>query len=303
MEVSRIQTFVRTQARTPQSPSASFLDGKNAVLLDKDGVVLDIADLLHENMRRGFNKENRPGTRGMGFEFMPMSTYRLRGLRTDYNSGTKPITAIIAINIAAISESNGPGKSPEERLKEIISNPSGAEELDILISKYASTCEIAKTANRIYLGDKGRFFSSKKAAKHIRPIPGARESVLELLELYGGRLGIITNTPTTSALRRDMAAIFTEKELSKIPIISRQDIAKPKPHPESALRMMERLGAVPETTYMVGDTAVDIETSRNAGIASVGVLSGMAQRHHLEKAGANLILADIQELVSMVRRR
>lgn len=51
---------------------------------------------------------------------------------------------------------------------------------------------------------------------------------------------------------------------------------------------------------MVGDTTVDIRSAKSAGAQSVGVLSGFGGEKELERAGANLILKDITELMDFL---
>lgn len=47
-----------------------------------------------------------------------------------------------------------------------------------------------------------------------------------------------------------------------------------KPDPSVLFEIMERSGAVPGNTVMVGDSGTDVQTARNAGIRSVGVTWG-----------------------------
>jgi phosphoglycolate phosphatase len=47
-----------------------------------------------------------------------------------------------------------------------------------------------------------------------------------------------------------------------------------KPHPIGIQKLMEETGASGHRTLMVGDSKVDIETARNAGSRSCGVLYG-----------------------------
>jgi phosphoglycolate phosphatase len=48
----------------------------------------------------------------------------------------------------------------------------------------------------------------------------------------------------------------------------------PKPNPDMLLRLMDRVGADPRETLMVGDTTHDVELARNAGVAAVAVSYG-----------------------------
>jgi len=47
-----------------------------------------------------------------------------------------------------------------------------------------------------------------------------------------------------------------------------------KPDPIGIHALMSEAGAIPQQTMMVGDSAVDVRTARNAGVACCGVLFG-----------------------------
>jgi phosphoglycolate phosphatase len=69
-----------------------------------------------------------------------------------------------------------------------------------------------------------------------------------------------------------------------------------KPHPSMLLEAMRALGAAPERTIMIGDTAHDIRMARAAGVRSVGVTWGFHTRAEIEAAGADLICDTFAEL-------
>ena len=49
-----------------------------------------------------------------------------------------------------------------------------------------------------------------------------------------------------------------------------------KPDPEGTRKLMLEAGAKPEETLLIGDSAVDVLTGRNAGIKTCGVTYGYA---------------------------
>jgi phosphoglycolate phosphatase len=49
-----------------------------------------------------------------------------------------------------------------------------------------------------------------------------------------------------------------------------------KPDPMGLRALMEETGALPEETVMIGDSKVDVETARNAGVWCVGCTFGLA---------------------------
>ena len=74
-----------------------------------------------------------------------------------------------------------------------------------------------------------------------------------------------------------------------------------KPSAEGVFPILEYLGVSPEECAWIGDTATDILTGINAGIAlKIGVLWGFRGRFELENAGADLIVAHPKEILDGV---
>lgn len=67
------------------------------------------------------------------------------------------------------------------------------------------------------------------------------------------------------------------------------------------LAAAEHFGVAKEQTLMVGDRRFDIEAAKKAGVASLGVRYGFAEPGELEAAGADRIVASVEEIYSAVR--
>ena len=76
-----------------------------------------------------------------------------------------------------------------------------------------------------------------------------------------------------------------------------------KPDPTLLLRLMERMGADPARTLFVGDSNVDIQTAKNGGLTSCGVLWGFRSRQELEAEGADYLAETPEELIQVVLGR
>jgi phosphoglycolate phosphatase len=59
-----------------------------------------------------------------------------------------------------------------------------------------------------------------------------------------------------------------------------------KPDPQGALRLCSRFGASPSQALFVGDTKIDAETARNAGIPFIGVTWGFGAEAELTVPGS-----------------
>jgi len=88
---------------------------------------------------------------------------------------------------------------------------------------------------------------------------------------------------------------FNIEQYFKIVVCS-DDVTNPKPHPESLFLIMEKLGASPEDTVMVGDGINDILAAKNANIASIAVTWGDVGKKELKECGANYLIDSFDDL-------
>lgn len=109
---------------------------------------------------------------------------------------------------------------------------------------------------------------------HTEAYPGVH---LALEELRGGSaaraMAVLTNKPV-----RPSVAICDALDLSPFffRIYGGNSFPTKKPDPAGLGRLMQEAGAGPRQTLMIGDSAVDILTARNAGTWSVGCGYGLA---------------------------
>ncbi len=76
------------------------------------------------------------------------------------------------------------------------------------------------------------------------------------------------------------------------------DGINPKPDPSMVFKAMKTLGVEPSECLYVGDTGVDIQTGKNAGIYTVGVLWGFRERKELIENGVETIIEKPLELLN-----
>lgn len=97
---------------------------------------------------------------------------------------------------------------------------------------------------------------------HTRPYEG----VLNLLEQLDGlaNLAVLTNKPHR-ATTRVLEGLGLRRYFIEV-IGGDQDLPR-KPDPAGLLALVERCGAARDETLMIGDSRVDLETARKAGVA------------------------------------
>jgi phosphoglycolate phosphatase len=71
-----------------------------------------------------------------------------------------------------------------------------------------------------------------------------------------------------------------------------------KPDPEGACKLLEEYGVPPQHAVIVGDSHVDVETGRNAGVATIGVTYGFAP-HTLKNDPPDVVVDHPHELATV----
>ncbi len=71
-------------------------------------------------------------------------------------------------------------------------------------------------------------------------------------------------------------------------VVTRHDVARLKPDPEPVERAIRRLSGQKEKTVIIGDSLVDVESGKNAGISTVWYSSQVNQEYHLNIRASDL---------------
>lgn len=130
----------------------------------------------------------------------------------------------------------------------------------------------------------------------LRPFPGAAETVAEL-ERRGCALAIVTSKHRRSALRgMELCGILSHFEV----VVTPEDVANPKPHPEPVLTALERLGVDAAEALFVGDSPHDVAAGRAAGTRTAAALWGPFPRAALEAAGPDTLLAAQGDVLALL---
>jgi len=79
-------------------------------------------------------------------------------------------------------------------------------------------------------------------------------------------------------------------------ILGGDSVQKSKPDPEALFRAIEVCGGSIIQTAMVGDSAIDIQAGKAAGVMSCGVLGGFRPKEEIQKSGCDLIVENLLEL-------
>jgi phosphoglycolate phosphatase len=130
---------------------------------------------------------------------------------------------------------------------------------------------------------------------HTKLYPGVREA-LEALKATGAHLNVLTNKPVRIS-HEILAGLGINSYFEYVYGGNSFDFKKP--HPIGIHTIVRDTGAVREKTVMVGDSGVDIQTARNAGVLSCGVSYGF-QPETLVTYPPDFMIDNMGELVGKI---
>lgn len=139
----------------------------------------------------------------------------------------------------------------------------------------------------------------KHYAVHCNDTTGPYSNIMNLLEelqARGIRMGIVSNKIDSAV--KELADIYF-KGYMEAAIGEKEGVAR-KPAPDTALLAMKEMNVAPEHTLYVGDSDVDIETARNAGMKCISVSWGFRDEEFLLKHGAEHIIKRPLDFLSYI---
>jgi len=125
--------------------------------------------------------------------------------------------------------------------------------------------------------------------------PGVREA-LDQLQTADVGMAVLTNKPVriSRAILEGLGATGYFFQ-----VYGGNSFDFKKPNPIGVVTLMKEAGAAPGRTMMVGDSSVDIQTARNAGIQACGVTYGL-QPESLREVPPDLLVGRMEELANWV---
>ena len=125
--------------------------------------------------------------------------------------------------------------------------------------------------------------------------PHVKETLAALQE--AGCVLTIASSRSYGSLKEFLREMDIEPYISYV--LGANSVTHAKPHPEPVLKTMADLGYAPDETLVVGDMPVDIQMGAGAGARTCAVTYGNASREALAAAGADLILDDFSQMLTI----
>ncbi len=133
-----------------------------------------------------------------------------------------------------------------------------------------------------------------KAAARTVPFPETRKTLGELRQA-GKQIAVVTRNCSKA-----VTLVFDDIDNYCDVVLARDQVAHLKPDPRHVREALTTVGQQESQAAMVGDGRMDMSLGRELGMYCVGVLTGSSDREQLITAGADLIIAEIQELLDHI---
>jgi phosphoglycolate phosphatase len=134
---------------------------------------------------------------------------------------------------------------------------------------------------------------------HTTVYGGVKEALAAIQRGSNGvprKMAVLTNKPVGPS-RAIVDALGLGQFFTQV--YGGNSFATKKPDPEGTRKLLEEIGAHPEQAAIVGDSHVDVETGRNAGMWTIGVNYGFAP-HTLQQTHPDILVDSPHELAEVL---
>lgn len=131
-----------------------------------------------------------------------------------------------------------------------------------------------------------------------KPYDGMKE-LIEKLKEDGYKLAVVSNK-NHEAVQKIIPYYFGNLfDIS----VGAMDTMPKKPAPDTTFYALEQVGVAKEKTIYIGDSQVDVETAKNAGLDGIFVTWGFRSREELAKAGAQNFADTTEQLYEIIIKK
>lgn len=122
-------------------------------------------------------------------------------------------------------------------------------------------------------------------------------AVLQQVRQRGVHVGIVTNSG-----RKPVDSIIYQLGFAPLLsiLITRDEMRRLKPAPDGLQDALEKLRVLPQEAIYVGDSVLDIDASRAAGMKCAAIATGLYNSDALKRKAPDFLLGDLVELESIL---
>lgn len=140
-------------------------------------------------------------------------------------------------------------------------------------------------------------FYGEHCEDKTKPYEGIIE-LLTVLKVKGIRTAVVSNK-ADFAVKKLAEGYF--KGLLEYAVGENEEAGiRKKPAPDSLLAVMQSMGAGTSSTVYIGDSEVDIQTAKNAGVDCISVTWGFKYKQFLLDNGATVLVDTPKEILSLI---
>jgi phosphoglycolate phosphatase len=121
--------------------------------------------------------------------------------------------------------------------------------------------------------------------------------VLKRLKQMGIKIGVVSNKPDEAT--KEMCRFYFGEDVDAA--IGDNTERRKKPEPDNIVEALKQLGSRKETALYAGDSEVDVAAAKNAGLNCAGVTWGYRSRETLIEAGADVIIDEPEQLITLIQ--
>lgn len=132
--------------------------------------------------------------------------------------------------------------------------------------------------------------------EHLLTYTRLYPSVLKVLEYFRNRFqAVITNKPENFSL-----TILKGLGVSRyfFEAIGGDSGFQKKPAPNALIEILKKAQVEPDEAVLVGDSAIDVETGRNARVKTIAVTYGFGKSEEIRNSKPDFILNNLEELIT-----
>ena len=121
----------------------------------------------------------------------------------------------------------------------------------------------------------------------------------EIVKYFFDKKNAILSNKPISFIEKILKALSFSKPFDSI--IGGDSLDVKKPDPKGLLLMMNKFSCSPENTLMIGDSAIDIETGKHAGVITCGVTYGLGNLDSLTNSNPDYLIDNLSQLKSLFK--
>lgn len=137
---------------------------------------------------------------------------------------------------------------------------------------------------------------AKNCNHNTKPYDGIL-ALLSHLKNQGYHLAIVSNKFDSAV--KELNQLYFSNYI-EVAIGQREGIRK-KPYPDTVNIALKELGSCAEEALYIGDSEVDVETAKNAGLRLISVDWGFRKREELIQSGAQIIVDKPEDIIEYLK--